>query len=70
MSKSHKARHGTRCKYWKDTGLNSRSQKRAWSKTKQRTRQRDRTRAKASLRAEAMDGSGRARVRRRSIDKR
>lgn len=70
MSKSNKARHGMRCKSWKDTGFNSRSQKRAWSKTKQRKRQLDRTRAKASLRAEVTGATGRARVKRRSLDKR
>lgn len=52
MSKSFKARHGQRCKHWKDTFLASRSQKRAWSKTKQRKRQQERTRAKAALRAD------------------
>ena len=36
MSKSNKARHGMRCKHWKDTVLASRSQKRAWAKKKRR----------------------------------
>lgn len=52
MSKSNKARHGQNCKHWKDTVLASRSQKRAWSKTKQRKRQQERTRTKAFLRNE------------------
>lgn len=52
MSKSNKARHGQNCKHWKDTVLASRSQKRAWTKTKQRKRQQERTRAKAALRSD------------------
>lgn len=34
MSDSHKARFGTLCKWWKDTVLCSRNQKRAWSSRK------------------------------------
>ena len=49
MSRSDKARHGTGCKLWKDTVLASRSQKRAWKKTKQLKGQQERTRAKAEL---------------------
>lgn len=50
MSRSEKSRHGTGCKFWKDTVLASRSQKRAWTKTKQIKNQQEHTRAKAELR--------------------
>jgi hypothetical protein len=53
MSRSNKARHGTQCKIWKDTVLASRSQKCAWTKTKQIKNQQERTRAKAELRKES-----------------
>lgn len=49
MSRSDKARHGTACKFWKDSVLASRSQKRAWSKRKQLRAQQDRARGKATL---------------------
>jgi hypothetical protein len=52
MARSNKARFGTNCALWKDTVLASRSQKRAWTKTKQIKNQQDRTRAKAALRKE------------------
>jgi len=55
MSDSHKARHGTNCKHWKDTVLASRSQKRAWTKTKQIQNQRKRTNAKLALKEKPDD---------------
>lgn len=53
MSKSHKARHGMRCKHWKDSLQASANQKRAWRKRKQIEHQRARARAKADLFLEA-----------------
>jgi hypothetical protein len=52
MSRSNKSRYGQRCKFWKDTVLGSRNQKRAWSKRKQIETQAERTGAKAEVRAE------------------
>jgi hypothetical protein len=57
MSKSNKSRNGTQCKHWKDTVLESRSQKQAWTKTKQRRSQQERTQAKAQLRNETSRGT-------------
>jgi hypothetical protein len=54
MSRSNKARNGTRCKRWKDTVLGSRSQKRAWSKRKQIKNHQDRARGKAETRDEVV----------------
>jgi hypothetical protein len=50
MSKSNKARFGTKCKVWKDTVFASRSQKRALTKRKRRQAQQERSRAKAATR--------------------
>ena len=47
MSDSHKERNGMSCKRWKDSGFNSRSQKRAWSSRKRIRAQQERARAKA-----------------------
>ncbi len=55
MSRSNKTRNGTRCKRWKDSVLESRSQKRAWSKRKRIRSQAERTRANAETRAEPRD---------------
>ena len=52
MSKSHKARHGMKCRHWKDSILESHSQKKAWSKSKQIRSQKERTQAKAGLKKE------------------
>lgn len=46
MSDSHKTRHGRACKHSKDNVLSSRSQKRAWSKTKRRRSRIERARSK------------------------
>ena len=50
MSRSKKPRYSTRSKFWKDTVLASRSQKRAWSTRKQIRTQQERMRAKTDLR--------------------
>ena len=49
MSRTEKSRHGTHCKRWKDTHRASRSQKRAWAKTKQLRSQAERSRGKAEV---------------------
>jgi hypothetical protein len=46
MSKSNKSRHGRACKHWKDSVLESRSQKQAWAKTKRRRSRIERARSK------------------------
>ncbi len=56
MSDSNKSRFGTRCKFWKDTVLSSRSQKRAWSKRKKINSQKDRQAGKNNLRKEVESG--------------
>lgn len=50
MSRSNKARHGTRCQRWKDTVLASRAQAAAWSTRKRIETQRERARDKRRLR--------------------
>jgi hypothetical protein len=52
MSDSHKARHGTNCKTWKDTVYASRSQAQARSKRKKLRGQQERARSKATVREE------------------
>ena len=47
MSKTNKSRYGMRCKYWKDSVLESRSQKRAWRKRKQIRSQMERAKVKS-----------------------
>lgn len=55
MSRSNKARHGTKCTSWKDTVGASRSQVQARATTKQQRSQSERTSAKAELREELAD---------------
>jgi|HubBroStandDraft_1064217.scaffolds.fasta_scaffold234769_2 hypothetical protein len=50
MSDSRKARHGTRCKHWKDTVHASRAQSRARSKRKRVRSQRERAQRSEALR--------------------
>ena len=54
MSRSNKPRYGMSCALWKDSVWASRSQKRAWRKTKQIRSQQERTRSKRSLQSEPL----------------
>jgi hypothetical protein len=47
VARSRKSRSGTRCKRWKDSVLESRSQKQAWAKSKRIRSQQERAREKA-----------------------
>jgi len=53
MARSNKPRYGTRCKFWKDTMLASRNQKKAWSTRKRIETKRKRHADKAALEKEA-----------------
>ena len=55
MSKSHKARHGTKTKLWKDTVYASRCQVKAFTKKKRRRARKARRRARAMVMAEAIE---------------
>lgn len=52
MSKSRKSRSGTRCKQWKDTVMESRTQKRALARKKRKRARIDRAKGKAVQRKE------------------
>ena len=53
MSRSNKARYGTKCKHWKDTVYASRPQVRAYSKKKRRRSRAERRQQKQDLTQES-----------------
>lgn len=52
MSRSNKARYGTKCRWWKDTVYASRCQVRAYSKKKRRRARQERRKAGVEARKE------------------
>ena len=52
MSDSNKSRHGTKCKQWKDSVYESRSQRRTWAKKKKIWQQQERAQGNATVQKE------------------